>query len=337
MTEAARRPILRQTHAFTRVSPAQKLAVVRDLQRAGAVVAMVGDGINDSPALRAADVGIALGQGGPAAAREVADVFLDTDDLRVLLVAIERGRTTAANVRKSIHYLLSTNASEVLLMLVATAAGFSEALSPVQLLWINLISDVLPGIGLALEPAEASALSAGPTRADASLVSADQMIRLAKEAVFIAAGALAASIFGAARYGRNTAQTRTMAFGSLTAAQLLHTLNCRGDPDRTGSLAGNPALGRILAGSCLAQGAAFLVPQIRRALGIAPIGVADAAVMLASGFGSYAAARTLASPRTDGPLYFRRSRACLDVTAQPSGAQGKAQEGGPAADLSAPR
>lgn len=337
MPEAARRSILRRTHAFARVSPAQKLAVVRDLQRAGAVVAMVGDGINDSPALRAADVGIALGQGGPAAAREVADIYLETDDLRVLLVAIERGRTTAANVRKSIHYLLSTNASEVLLMLVATAAGFSEALSPVQLLWINLISDVLPGIGLAMEPAEASALSAGPTRADASLVSPDQMFRLTKEAVLLAAGALAATLFGAARYGRNAAQTRTMAFGSLTAAQLLHTLNCRGVPDHTGSLARNPALGRILAGSCLAQGTAFLVPQIRRALGIAPIGVADAAVMLASAFGSYAAARTLASPRTNEALYFRRTQTSHDVTPQPSGASQTALEGGQVADQGSPR
>ncbi|MGH1572052.1 HAD-IC family P-type ATPase [Methylobacterium sp. P31] len=129
LTEAERGPALRRAHAVARVSPAQKLAVVQDLQRSGATVVMVGDGVNDSPALRASDVGIALGQDGPPAAREVADIFLESDDPRALLFALDRGRATAANIRKAIHYLLSTNASEILLMLLATAAGVGGALA----------------------------------------------------------------------------------------------------------------------------------------------------------------------------------------------------------------
>ncbi|HEV7445601.1 MAG TPA: HAD-IC family P-type ATPase, partial [Steroidobacteraceae bacterium] len=309
MTDQERGSILRKTHAFARISPGQKLEVVRDLQRAGSVVAMVGDGINDSPALRAADVGIALGRDGPAAAREVADIFLDTDDLHTLLPAIECGRMTAANIRKTIHYLISTNSSEVLLMLVATAAGFREALSPIQLLWINLISDVLPGIGLALEPPEADILNGKPMAVDASLVGSDEVGRLAKEAGLLTAGALAASLVGAARYGQDAPQTRTMTFGTLTAAQLLHTLNCRGTRGRAGPLAENPALGRILAGSFLAQGLAFLVPGVRRVLGITPVGAADGLVMLAGSLGPYWAARLLGSTRPGDGLHFSRPKA----------------------------
>src|SRR5262249_27350855 len=140
--------VARRAHAFARISPGQKLRVVRALQDSGAVVAMFGDGINDSPALRAADVGIAVGRKWGAAARagEGADVFFGTEALGALPIAIERGRTTYENVRRAIHYVLSTNGSEVALMLAGTAAGMGEMLTPMQLLWINLVSDVLPAI-----------------------------------------------------------------------------------------------------------------------------------------------------------------------------------------------
>src|SRR5262249_56204475 len=108
--------VARRVHAFARIRPGQKLRIVRALQASGAVVAMFGDGINDSPALRAANVGIAIGRDGTAAAREVADVFFATEDLAALPIAIERGRPTYENIRWAIHYVLSTNGSEIALM-----------------------------------------------------------------------------------------------------------------------------------------------------------------------------------------------------------------------------
>ena len=282
LAEAARR-----AHAFARVSPAQKLQIVRAFQHAGMVVAMTGDGVNDSPALKAADVGVALGRGGTEAAREVADVVLNTDDLMALVVAVERGRTTYTNIRKAIHYLLSTNLSEILVVLAATSAGVGEALSPMQLLWINLISDVLPGIGLACEPPEPDAMERGPQPAAASIVRREDFGALAREAGLIGGGALAACAFGALRYGAGSAEARTMTFGSLVISQLLHALTCRSSAhglfDAERPLPPNAVLSGTLAVSFGAQVLALLVPGLRRLLGIVPIGPAGLLVTLAAG------------------------------------------------------
>src|SRR5260370_23903276 len=120
----------RRAHAFARISPGQKLRIVRALQNSGAVVAMFGDGINDSPALRAADVGIAIGRDGTAAAPAIADVFFATQDLAALPMAIQRGRASYENIRRAIHCVLSTNGSEIALMLAGNAARQGQAPSP---------------------------------------------------------------------------------------------------------------------------------------------------------------------------------------------------------------
>lgn len=277
----------RRAHVFARVSPAQKLQVVRALQQAGEVVAMTGDGINDSPALKTADVGIAVGgEGASEAAREVADVVLQTDDLMALAVAVERGRTTYTNVRKSIRYLLATNLSEIVVVLGATAAGFGEPLTAIQLLWINLISDVLPGLGLAFEPSEPDAMRRPPRPADKAILGRRDLGPLAAEGGIIAAGALAACGVGVLRHGVS-AQARTMAFGSLVIAQLLHALTCRSashGPFTDGAaLQPNRPLAGALLFSFAAQGAALLFPGVRGLLGVVRLGPLDLAVTLGAG------------------------------------------------------
>jgi Ca2+-transporting ATPase len=272
--------VARRAHAFARISPGQKLRIVRALQNSGAVVAMFGDGINDSPALRAANVGIAIGRDGTAAAREVADVFFATEDLAALPVAIERGRATYENIRRAIHYILSTNGSEIALMLAGTAVGMGEALAPMQLLWINLVSDVLPAIGLALEPPDADVMRQPPKQANERILTRDHIGRLGTEAGVIAAGAFGAGLYGALRYGLASPQARTVTFGSLVTAQLLHALNYRSTHRAAGGTR-NSILPSVIGGSLVAQSAAMLMPGLRNVLGVGAIDVLDAVAMIA--------------------------------------------------------
>ncbi len=147
---------------FARIAPAQKLDIVRALQQRGLSVAMIGDGVNDTPSLKAADIGITLESAGTEAARQVADVVLLADDLTGILRGVEHGRTVHANLRKALRFLLATNLSEMLLMLFAVATGIGQPLTPIQLLWINLLTDILPALGLALEPPEADVMRRSP-------------------------------------------------------------------------------------------------------------------------------------------------------------------------------
>ena len=302
---------VRRAHVFARVSPTQKLQLVRALQASGERVAMTGDGINDSPALKAADVGIAMGgEASSEAAREIADVVLQTNDLAALAVAVERGRTTYVNVRKSIRYLLATNLSEILVVLGATAAGFGEPLTAMQLLWINLVSDVLPGLGLACEPPEPGLMQRPPFAANGEIVERAELGRLAAEGSLIAAGSLGALAWGALRYGAASPQARTMGFASLVTAQLLHALTARsaqhelftaGGSGQRGALPPNRPLRRLLLASAGLQAVGLLVPGVRGALGVVPLGPLDLAVTAAAGLLPYAANEALKATRAASP------------------------------------
>jgi Ca2+-transporting ATPase len=283
LDEASAAARVAQARVFARVTPAEKLRLIRLLQRSGRTVAMTGDGINDSPALRAADVGIVMGGGGAEAARAVADIVLVGDELATMSTALERGRTTYANIRKAIHFLLATNLSEILLMLAAAGTGLGAPLTAIQLLWINLLTDVLPALGLALEPAERAVLEAPPHPADAPMLGRGDMLTLGREGMTIAAGGLGAYAYGLLRYGPSP-ESRTLAFTSLVGAQLLHALSCRSR--RAGlftpePLAPNRVLGAALAGSFALQAGVVTLPPLRRLLGLAPLCLTDALVSLA--------------------------------------------------------
>jgi len=278
-------PELQQVpNVFARVTPAQKLQIVRALQHAGLVVAMTGDGINDSPALKAADIGIAMGYSGSEAAREVAHIVLQDDNLMSLVPAVEQGRTTYNNIKKAIRYLISTNLSEILVMLVAPAAGLGQPLAPAQLLWINLLSDVFPALALGLDPPEPDVMRTPPRDPHEKIIETRDFPTLGSQAALISAGAIGAYNYGVWKYGI-TNKARTICFASLITAQLLHALTSRSREHWpfSGALPPNHILSVVLAVSFMAQSAAMFFPPIRSLLGIAPIGIADALVALITG------------------------------------------------------
>jgi Ca2+-transporting ATPase len=266
---------------FARVSPSHKLQIVQALQRAGKIVAMTGDGINDGPALKAADIGIAMGHTGTDVAREVADVVLEDDNLETMIIAISHGRTIYHNIRKSVHFMLATNLSEIMVMFTAITLGLGHPLNPMQLLWINLISDIAPGLALALEPPEPDVLRQPPRDPATPIIKPADFKRIAFESATLTAGALGAYGYGLMRYGMG-AQANTLAFMGLTVGQLLHALSCRSETHSVFAAdpqPSNPYLTTALGGSLALQLLALVVPGLRSLLGIVPLTLLDGVVL----------------------------------------------------------
>jgi P-type Ca2+ transporter type 2C len=273
---------------FSRVSPSNKLQIVRALQRAGLVVAMTGDGINDGPALRASDVGIAMGRGGSELAREVADIVLLDDDVTALVDAIAEGRTTADDIRKSVHFIISTNLSEILLTLGATGLGFGVPLNATQLLWINLLTDVFPELALAVDPAESDVLARPPRPPDTRLIGRRDVPRLTVDATVMAGAGMASYVYGLGRYGANGG-AGTMAFQTLTGAQLLHAFSSRSEAHSAldWGRPSNPWLGLSVLTGFGVQLLSTVVPPLRRVLGTVPLRAGDIALSWGLAGGSF--------------------------------------------------
>jgi Ca2+-transporting ATPase len=281
--------LAQKVRVYSRVSPAHKLKIVQALQAAGETVAMTGDGINDGPALKAANIGIAMGQSGTDVAREVADIIVEEDNLEILIKALEEGRTTYNNIRKSVHFFLATNLSEIQVMFAAMALGLGIPLNVMQLLWINIISDIFPGLALSREAPEPGLMEQPPRPAERPLFDTADFKRMAVESSLMSAGALAAYGYGISRYGMGAA-AGSLAFQSLTLGQLLHAYSCRTetrsvfDKDRPPS---NTYLNVAVGGSIALQLLTMVVPGLRRFLGVVPLNIIDAAVIGASAVGPF--------------------------------------------------
>lgn len=274
---------------FSRVSPANKLQIVQALQRAGRVVAMTGDGINDGPALKAADIGVAMGSAGAEVARNVADVVLEDDNLQTMIIAVSQGRTIYHNIRKSIHFLMSSNMSEIMVMLGSIGAGMGQPLSPIQLLWINLMTDIFPALALAVEPPEPDVLRRPPRDPAEEILRPQDFKRYGIESLSITAGTMAAYGYGVMRYGIGP-QAGSIASTTLILSQLLHAYGCRSDELGLFSrerLAPNKWLNVAFGGSLLLQAAATLVPGVRGILGTVLPGPLDLLPIAAGAVGPY--------------------------------------------------
>ncbi len=276
--------VVEQASGFARSSPAMKLQIIRALQAQGHVVAMTGDGINDGPALKTADVGVAMGASGTDFAQAMSDLVLQDDHPDGLLAAIAEGRTSYLNVKKAVRYLVATNVSELALMGGAMVAGLPDPLDPLALLWTNLITDVSPAIALGLEPPEPDILQRPPFPRSAALLDARDWRTVAVDGGMITAAALAAFLYGIGRYGP-TPRAKTIAFMTLTSAQLLYALSARSETPLAvfgkGRLRRNPWLSRTVVLSLGAQAATVLFPPLRALLRTTPIGLGDAAVIAA--------------------------------------------------------
>lgn len=271
LDDAALTALARKTEVFARVSPAGKLAIIRALQADGHVVGMTGDGVNDGPALRAADLGIAMGRTGADVAREIADLVIADDDLAGLAAALRRGRAAEENLRRAVRFLLATNFSEVALLLAEAVQGPDALETPAQLLWLNLMTDVFPALGLASARPASDILERRPRAASDTLFGADDARAIGVEALRIAAPALITHLVGGARHGQGP-RTRGLTFLSLAAHQLAHALRLRPGRPATDVLDRPIELG-VLAGYALLA-APFAIAPLTRALRItAPRGL----------------------------------------------------------------
>ena len=273
--------LVQKVHVFSRVTPAHKLEIVRAFQGAGQTVAMTGDGINDAPALKAADLAIAMGHGGTDVAREVADVVLEDDNLETLIIAVQNGRNTYKNIRKSVHFFLSTNLSEIMVMFSAMAVGIGFPLNVMQLLWINIISDIFPGLALSMGEPDPDVLKEPPRDPDAPLFDKKDYKEMAFESGVISAATMGAYGVGIGLYGMG-AKATSLAFQSLTFGQLLHAYSCQSESRGIFSKnrpPSNPYLNVAIGGSLALQGLTVVVPGLRQLLGVTPLNLFDMALV----------------------------------------------------------
>lgn len=235
LDEAGWRDITRGTSVFARVSPEHKLRIVESLQAQGQVVAMTGDGVNDAPALRQADIGVAMGIKGTAVAKETADMIIRDDNFATIVRAVEQGRIIYDSILRFVHYLFSCNLAESLVMFTAIMLGWPLPLVPLQILCLNIITDVFPALSLALEPAAGNAMQRPPRDPTELLLNRRFAGLIAWQAAVVAAVTLAAFWWGLPQYGGQTDGVRhavTVSLMTLALAQVFHAFNAR---SRTGT------------------------------------------------------------------------------------------------------
>ena len=217
---------------FSRVTPEQKLRLIDLHQKQGQIVAMTGDGVNDAPALKKADIGVAMGIRGTAVAKEAAEMVLQDDDFSTIVAAVGHGRAIFENIRTFVVYLLSCNTSEILVVTLATVAGAPLPLLPLQILFLNLVTDVFPALALGVGPGQPGLMQRAPRPSGERILPRPYWIEIGLYGVVIAVVTLAAMAFAILQLGFDAGRAVTVAFGTIALAQLWHVFNMRGDMKR---------------------------------------------------------------------------------------------------------
>ena len=227
MTQNQLEKNIKKYSVFARVTPEHKVRIVKAWQRNGAVVAMTGDGVNDSPALKNADIGIAMGKNGTDVAKNAADIILTDDNFVTIVEAVKQGRNIYDNIKKAIHFLIATNIGEIVTIFMGLVLGLKSPLLAIQLLWINLVTDSLPAIALGLEKPEKDIMQRKPVDSKKGIFADGLWNKIIVEGIMIGVLTLVAFSIGNKYYGLEVA--RTMAFLSIGFLELIHSFNVKNE------------------------------------------------------------------------------------------------------------
>ena len=259
---------------YARVSPEHKIRIVTAWQRRGCIAAMTGDGVNDAPALKRADVGVAMGITGTEVSKDAAAMILADDNFATIVKAVVNGRSVYTNIRSAIQFLLSGNMAAILSVIYASIAGLTIPFQPVHLLFINLLTDSLPAIALGMEPARDGLLDQKPRDPNASMMDRPMLKAIFSQGLLIAIASMTAFYIGL--HDGGPALASTMAFATLTLARLFHGFNCRGKESifRLGLFTNRYSLLAFLGGAVLLSAVLF-IPALHGLFLVADFGVLD--------------------------------------------------------------
>ncbi len=263
-----------RTPVFARVNPEQKIKIVQALQARGEFVAMTGDGVNDAPALKRAEIGIAMGKKGTDVAREAADMVLLDDNFATIVAAVSEGRRIFDNIRKFIKDTMSSNSGEIWTLFLAPFLGLPLPLLPIHILWINLVTDGLPGLAFTAEPAEPGSMQRPPRPPDESIFAHGMWQHIVWVGLFVGGVSIASQAWA---YGRGTEYWQTVVFTVLTLSQLFHSLEARSEREslfRLGLTSNLPMLGAVLLTVAL-QLAVIYTPALNAVFKTQPLPLSD--------------------------------------------------------------
>ncbi|MCU0756141.1 MAG: cation-transporting P-type ATPase [Xanthomonadales bacterium] len=285
LDDAALSQATAECNVFARVSPEHKLRLVMALQARGLVVAMTGDGVNDAPALKRADAGVAMGLSGSEAAKEAAEIVLADDNFATIVAAVREGRTVYDNIKKVISWTLPTNAGEAMTIVVALLAGLALPITPIQILWVNLITAITLGMALAFEPTEAGTMRRPPRARNAPLLGGEQLWQIALTSFLFCCGVFGMYWFALAE-GHSEALARTLAVNVLVVMEMFYLFyirNLHGTSLTWAAIRGTRVIWICIGLMTVAQFAVTYLPPLQRVFGTESVPLHDGVLVVLVG------------------------------------------------------